>query len=225
MSDTTEIFTNSSGIPEASPGQSGAAEQRPPVVGETVGADTAATAGGAPPTRDAAAGEAVTDRAARRGGPGLSGMLLPELQRLAQSLGITGVGRMRKGQLIAVIQEKQGGGGSGAPSGEGSPAFGNSAQRGTSAGAGALRHREQDAMESDTSTQPGLGGSDAASGRDTQRGGSRLGTRAGGPGQGATDGGQDQGARDGQLSFERPAAGWWHWGWWHWGWWHWGWWH
>jgi transcription termination factor Rho len=194
VSDTTELFTGSSDIPEASPGQSGSPEQRP-----AVGAD----ASGAPPTHSAAAGEAVTDRAARRGGSGLSGMLLPELQRLAQSMGITGVGRMRKGQLIAVIQEKQGGG---------SPAFDNSAQRGTSAGAGALRHREQDAMESDISAQPGLGAAVAASGpeaqrRDAQRleaqrGEPRLGTQAGESGQGAANGGQD-----GQLSFDRPAAG------------------
>ncbi|MFO7398284.1 MAG: transcription termination factor Rho [Actinomycetales bacterium] len=34
-------------------------------------------------------------------------MVLPELQRLASSLGITGIGRMRKSQLIAAIQEKQ----------------------------------------------------------------------------------------------------------------------
>ncbi len=44
----------------------------------------------------------------RRSGTGLSAMLLPELQRLASSLGISGVGRMRKSQLIAAIQEKQG---------------------------------------------------------------------------------------------------------------------
>ncbi|MHB1818371.1 MAG: transcription termination factor Rho [Streptosporangiaceae bacterium] len=37
-------------------------------------------------------------------------MLLPELQRIAASLGITGIARMRKGQLITAIQERQGGG-------------------------------------------------------------------------------------------------------------------
>jgi transcription termination factor Rho len=46
----------------------------------------------------------------RRGGSGLSAMLLPELQSLAGSLGITGIGRMRKGELIAAIQERQAGG-------------------------------------------------------------------------------------------------------------------
>ncbi|SDD33205.1 transcription termination factor Rho [Glycomyces harbinensis] len=34
-------------------------------------------------------------------------MLMPELQQMAQSLGITGVGRMRKSELIAAIQEQQ----------------------------------------------------------------------------------------------------------------------
>jgi transcription termination factor Rho len=41
---------------------------------------------------------------------GLSGMLLPELQRLAASLGITGTARMRKSQLVDAINDKQSGG-------------------------------------------------------------------------------------------------------------------
>ncbi|WP_269847882.1 transcription termination factor Rho [Glycomyces salinus] len=40
----------------------------------------------------------------------MASLLMPELQQMAQSLGITGVGRMRKSELIAAIQEKQGGG-------------------------------------------------------------------------------------------------------------------
>src|SRR5690348_13703165 len=36
-------------------------------------------------------------------------MLLPELQSMASSLGISGTGRMRKGELIAAIQERQSG--------------------------------------------------------------------------------------------------------------------
>ena len=198
MSDTTELFTGSSGVPEASPGQSGAAELRPTADAAGV---AAAPAGGAPPTRGASAGETVTSQAARRGGPGLSGLLLPELQRLAQSMGITGSGRMRKGQLIAVIQERQGGGSGGAPAGEGGSAFGKSVQRGTSAGAGALRHREQDAMESDTSPQPGLGGGHAADTQEAQRGEPRVAAQTGESGQGAGSG------QGGQLSFDRPAVG------------------
>ncbi|WP_460683345.1 Rho termination factor N-terminal domain-containing protein, partial [Modestobacter lapidis] len=43
----------------------------------------------------------------RRRGSGLSGMLLPELQRLAGELGIPGTARMRKSDLIAAISERQ----------------------------------------------------------------------------------------------------------------------
>jgi transcription termination factor Rho len=46
----------------------------------------------------------------RRSGTGLSAMLLSELQTLATSLGISGTGRMRKGELIAAIQARQAGG-------------------------------------------------------------------------------------------------------------------
>src|SRR4051794_41097480 len=46
----------------------------------------------------------------RRSAGGLAGKLLPELQQLAGDLGITGTARMRKSELIAAIQERQGGG-------------------------------------------------------------------------------------------------------------------
>ncbi|MGW0059431.1 transcription termination factor Rho [Streptosporangium sandarakinum] len=57
------------------------------------------------------AGDTPTRPAAkprRRSGTGLSAMVLPELQAMASGLGISGTGRMRKSQLIAAIQEKQG---------------------------------------------------------------------------------------------------------------------
>jgi len=54
------------------------------------------------------AGQTGTTRR-RRTGSGLSAMLLPELQNLASSLGISGIARMRKGELVAAIQEKQSG--------------------------------------------------------------------------------------------------------------------
>ncbi len=111
---------------------------------------------------------------------GLSAMLLPELQRIAQSEGITGTARMRKGQLIAAIEERRQGGGSQEAKPQGqyggevravasqdqqAPAHletsDNSVQRGAPAGAGANRTFEQDAMEPQTSTQPGLGGTAA----------------------------------------------------------------
>jgi transcription termination factor Rho len=61
----------------------------------------------------------------RRGGTGLSAMLLPELQSLAASLGISGTARMRKGELITAITERQNGVGraaEAAPAEQGPPA-------------------------------------------------------------------------------------------------------
>jgi transcription termination factor Rho len=176
----------------------------------------------------------VTDKPARRGGSGLSGMLLADLQRLAQSMGITGTGRMRKSQLIEAIQGRQGGAAApaqdsgraaGPPAGNGSGALDNSVQRGASAGAGAPRHREQDAMDSDTTTQPALGNAAQSSGpaqdaaattREARRGGSRDAVQAS-TGQASTGqaspeqaGGAGQGAQanggDGQLAFAPPGA-------------------
>uniref|UniRef100_UPI001963C01E Rho termination factor N-terminal domain-containing protein n=1 Tax=Nonomuraea lactucae TaxID=2249762 RepID=UPI001963C01E len=67
-------------------------------------------ASGDTPTRAAAKPRA------RRSGTGLSAKVLPELQKIAAELGISGTGRMRKSQLIAAIQEKQGvGAGDSAP--------------------------------------------------------------------------------------------------------------
>jgi transcription termination factor Rho len=223
VSDTTELFTGSSGVPEASSGYSGGPGLSPPAAG------AASSASGT----DAPAGETVTGKPARRGGSGLSGMLLADLQRLAQSMGITGTGRMRKSQLVEAIQSKQGGGGGGggatqsqqgAPAqdtgraagpsaGNGSGALDNSVQRGASAGAGAPRHREQDAMESDTTAQPALGNAAEPSGpaqeaatttRQARRGGSRDAAQAGAPGQGAQANGAN--GADGQLAFGPGGA-------------------
>ncbi|MGR6965726.1 transcription termination factor Rho [Geodermatophilus sp. URMC 61] len=60
-------------------------------------------------TDEAPAASGSTGRTRRRGS-GLSGMLLPELQRLAAELGISGTGRMRKGDLVAAISARQVGG-------------------------------------------------------------------------------------------------------------------
>jgi transcription termination factor Rho len=212
VSDTTELFTGSSGVPEASPGYSGEAEVR----SATADAAPAATAQGAPGASppgagpasgpsgaDAPAGETVTDKPGRRGGTGLSGMLLTDLQRLAQSMGITGTARMRKGQLIEAIEDR------GRTAGDGSGAHDNSVQRGASAGAGAPRQRKQDAMESDTPTQPALGDAGHTSGsaqdaavttREARRSGSRDAANAGGPPPGAQAGG------DGQLAFSPSGS-------------------
>ncbi len=60
---------------------------------------------------DASAPEenAGTSRRRRAAGNGLTAMLLPELQSMASSLGISGTARLRKGELIAAIQEQQSG--------------------------------------------------------------------------------------------------------------------
>ncbi len=65
-------------------------------------------------TSEAPAAPETAGRARRRGA-GLSGMLLPELQRLAAELGISGTGRMRKGDLVAAISARQVGGDSSTP--------------------------------------------------------------------------------------------------------------
>jgi len=72
------------------------ADSQAPDAGAATGAE-ASTTDSAPSTR-------------RRRGSGLAGMVLAELQQLAQSLGITGTARMRKSQLIEAIQAAQAGG-------------------------------------------------------------------------------------------------------------------
>jgi transcription termination factor Rho len=244
VSDTTELFTGSSGVPEASPGYS--SDSAPSANAAAGDAGAPAGPGLSPPAAGAAsttagagapAGETVTDKPARRGGPGLSSLKLADLQRLAQSMGITGTGRLRKSQLIEAIESKGGGGGArqgsgatqsqqgGAPAqdgglpagpsaGNGSGALDNSVQRGASAGAGAPRHREQDAMESDTITQPAQGDAAHASSpaqeaatttREARRGGSRDAAQASDRGPGAPGNAQANGA-DGQLSFSPAGA-------------------
>ncbi len=106
-------------------------------------------------------------------------------------MGIAGTGRMRKSQLIAAIQEKQGGGAAAAPARTAQPAAGGaasevSAPRSASAGADAVRPSEQGAMEPPTATE--------TSTRSTTRA-SRNGARSGRAG-----GGQ-------QLSFDAGPAG------------------
>ncbi|HEX6968433.1 MAG TPA: transcription termination factor Rho [Micromonosporaceae bacterium] len=56
-----------------------------------------------------AAGQAPAATRRRRTGTGLAALLLPELQSMAASLGISGTARMRKSELIAAITERQGG--------------------------------------------------------------------------------------------------------------------
>ena len=176
MSDTTDLFTGTSGEPEEPSAPSSCPAMRR--LGGRAGTSPAPTGAvrswagyGLPCWPGRLRPEAQPPR-----GTGLSAMLLPELQRLAQSLGIPGTARMRKGELIAAIEERQRGGeanqaarprtmaGHGGAAAAERPVAGsqganhnNSVQRGAPAGAGATRPFEQDAMEFETSTQPGLG--------------------------------------------------------------------
>ena len=162
VSDTTELL---GGAPSAS-------EDAP--VGDSA---LPAAAGGA---------TAPTSKSRSRGGTGLSSLLMPELQRMAQSMGIQGAGRMRKGQLVEAIQARQAGAGI---------ASQGSDQRVASAGADSTRLRKQDAMEPATHTQPGIGDGAAA------------GIGASGRGQGAGIGADGaEGAGQQQLSFDQSAA-------------------
>jgi transcription termination factor Rho len=66
-------------------------------------------------------------KAPRKRATGLSGMVLAELQGLAGELGISGTAKMRKGQLIEAIKERQSGG-----SASGAPTNGNHSSTTTS---------------------------------------------------------------------------------------------
>ncbi len=92
---------------------------------------------------------------------------MPELQQIAQGLGIPGAGRMRKGQLVEAIEARQGGG----PRQDGGPARRVSDQRAASAGADATRPLKQDAMEPAAGPHAGLGDSAAPGLGDGARGG------------------------------------------------------
>jgi transcription termination factor Rho len=157
--------------------------------------DTTEVLGGAPSaSEDAPVGNSAPPAAAggttvpasksrSRGGTGLSSLLLPELQRMAQSMGIQGAGRMRKGQLVEAIQARQAGTGI---------ANQGSDQRVASAGADSTRLRKQDGMEPATHTQPGIGDGAAAG--------------IGASGRGGIGAEGVQGTTQQQLSFDQPPA-------------------
>ena len=169
VSDTTELLSSTPSVPEDAP------------VGNSA---PSAAAGGA---------TASTPKSRSRGGTGLSSLLMPELQRIAQTLGIPGAGRMRKGQLIEAIEARQGG----APRPETAAARKGSDQRVASAGADSTRLREQDAMEPDTRTQPGIGeGAPAGIGASAH----------GGIGADGVEGAGQQLSFDQSAAAERPNA-------------------
>src|SRR5215831_7037657 len=179
VSEPTEFFAGTRDLPgdaprpdQPEPRSGTAAVTAPAPVSPASGGGSGDGAGAGPPAR--APGRALTS------------MLLPELQRVAQSMGITGVGRMRKRQLIEAIQSRQGGPAAGPvrPAAAGA-ALDHSATRGAPAGADVPRHREQDAMESDRPLPPGPGeGTQAVtSGRDTRAGSAEGAAGSAAPGQ------------------------------------------
>src|SRR5580658_7567903 len=154
VSDTTEVLGSASPASEDVP----AGISAPPVA-----------AGGS--SEGALGPEGVLAPASKsrgRSGAGLSSLLMPELQRIAQTMGIPGAGRMRKGQLVEAIEARQG---NQTPPQEPRAAYQGSDQRAASAGADATRLRKQDAMEPDTYPQPGIGAAAGSGIGDSTRGG------------------------------------------------------
>jgi transcription termination factor Rho len=195
-SEPTDFFTGSTAVPGETPAQP-ESPGPPPAAGsgEPATRETAAPAGGSGPVQVAGPdAEQAGDRADRSAATGLSAMLLPELQRMAQSMGITGTARMRKSQLVEAIKDRQGGRAAAPHTTGRSAELDNSAQRVASAGADAPRHREQDAMEPDRSTQPGLG-------EGTHPATSSQEVQPGAPREDAAGGGADS-----QLTFEHPGT-------------------
>jgi transcription termination factor Rho len=130
VSDTTELLSGAAPASEDSP------------VGQTAAGS---------------AGAAAAPRSSGRDVGDLSKLLVSDLQQIAQQLGISGTGRMRKGDLVAAIKERQGGGRAASPRRQSPRTPDESATRVASAGAGAPRPLNQDAMEADTSVRSGIG--------------------------------------------------------------------
>ena len=157
VSDTTEFPSGAPDAPGETPLGRPASQENADLEGSHTGSRAPAGSEGA-----------AAARGRRRQGTGLSALLLPELQQVAQQMGIAGTARMRKSQLIAAIQEKQGGAtdeprrASRAGTGVGRTEV--SASRVASAGADASRPLEQDAMEPQTSTETGISRNSRANG-------------------------------------------------------------
>jgi transcription termination factor Rho len=200
VSDTTDLMTGSSGVPDETSAESAWPGPGPDSAGHAGTSPASEGAVRSWPDADSGAGKALqpetrplTAGTATDTGAALAAMLLPDLQRLAQSMGIVGTGRMRKGQVIAAIEERQQGGsaarvGAGASTqaqpGSHEAENDKSVQRGAPAGAGATRPVKQDAMEFETAAQPGVGSAEAGGiGESAQFGG------APGAGIGSVDGG------------------------------------
>ena len=152
--------------------------------------------------------ETTTDRST------LEGKLLPELQQIAQSLGVEGAQRLRKAGLIDAIVER---GDEPAASGNGEPSRSPSSRASRRPGSrrdpgGAARDRRN---PDETAPEEGGGGESAGRPRDASqttgrpdRGddrGDRSSTRATGPDRGPDRGGRDDG-RDGGRFEDGPGG-------------------
>jgi transcription termination factor Rho len=142
VSDTTELLSGGPTVSEEAP----------------VGTPAPSAAAGGP--SEGAVAPASKSRS--RTGTGLSSLLMPELQRIAQTMGIPGAGRMRKGQLVEAIEARQGGG----PRQETAAAKQSSGRRVAS-----TRPRKQGAMEPGTDTGSGIGAAATSGLGDAARGG------------------------------------------------------
>jgi transcription termination factor Rho len=200
VSDTTEFLTSSHDTVPPADAPSGVS--RGPGGVAAPDAANASSAGAGEVASAAAPVLAASDGRSRRGGGGLASKLLPELQQMAQSMGIKGTGRMRKGELISAIQERQGVAAAAATA-QAQPGTrqDNSMQRGAPAGAGAPRHLERDTMESDTSARAGAG--QGLGSGSSQSGGIGDGAQAGGLGAPVASAPASDGQ---QLSFNRADA-------------------
>ncbi|MCZ3386815.1 MAG: transcription termination factor Rho, partial [Actinomycetia bacterium] len=125
----------------------------------------------------------------RRKSPGLSGMVLAELQTVASGLGITGTTRMRKGELIEAIREKQG------PS---APARGASTDNDKSTRAPARKPKTVAKTESADRAEPASDGSTETHSRSTKDDSS---------GQRPTKGHQSEPSKDGNDKSDRNDRG------------------
>jgi transcription termination factor Rho len=169
-------------------------------------------------TTDAAGGTTSGASANGSGGgkrraAGLSGMLLPELQQLANELGIAGTAKMRKSQLISAIQDKRSGGGkssSGDAAGESAVAASAPRQRDERPTADAA---PSDAGRADADSDSRADGDRAdgdrpqRSDRDRNQGGDRQRGGQGGGDRQQRQGGQGQRDQGGQGQRDQGQAG------------------
>ncbi|HEY3908041.1 MAG TPA: transcription termination factor Rho [Streptosporangiaceae bacterium] len=157
MTETTDLFSGSPESPSTDDRNAADAAAEPDRTSDSAGASLEQSGA----VRSWLGGRDADNSQGTPGNQRLTTMLLPELQRMAQSLGITGTGRMRKGQVIAAIEERQQNTNSAGAAGEPKrpaaqnqrEANGNSVKRDAPAGAGANRPFERDAMESEGSGQ------------------------------------------------------------------------